>query len=119
MKTKFFQVVVLAFISLTLIAAAPAPVRKAPAVLNLAEVVRQIHYPTILVEQRVSGNVVVAVTVDDKGFVQESHIVRSDNPLLNATCLESAKMLRFTPAQKGEERVTATVQIPFRFVPQS
>lgn len=89
-----------------------------PRVLNTAEVVRalQREYPSILRNAGLGGTVNVMFSIDEEGRVLETSIVqRSSYEALDAAALAVADVIRFSPAQNRDQRVSVHVVFPIVF----
>lgn len=72
-------------------------------------------YPPELVEERVSGEVLLELLIDEAGGVADIRVVSSPHPLLETSAVTAAKRLRFHPARRGEETLAAWIQYAYRF----
>ena len=66
--------------------------------------------------KHLSGQAVVAATVDDHGKVADAAVVSSSHEELNGPCLEAIRRWTFAPRTEGGKPVATKVQVPFRFV---
>lgn len=82
---------------------------------NLAQVRREIGYPTIARDAAIEGTVVARVLVDERGKVIQHQIVRSAHPVLDRSVESKLKKLAFTPASQNGEAVRTWVNVPFQF----
>ncbi|HEY6121010.1 MAG TPA: TonB family protein [Pyrinomonadaceae bacterium] len=73
------------------------------------------EYPAEAYSAKVSGTVVVQVTVDEQGGVISAHAV-SGHPLLQAACVAAARQARFTPTTLMGEPVKVNGIITYNFV---
>jgi len=71
-------------------------------------------YTRAALEARVSGDVLVGLTVDPAGVVSAAHLVRGLGHGLDEIALRLAASLRFLPARDHEQRAVAA-QITWRF----
>jgi protein TonB len=74
----------------------------------------QPFYPPQAKAARVSGPVVVEVTVDESGNVIEAHAV-SGHPLLKDAAVSAARGWRFSPTKVSGEPVKIVRTITFEF----
>lgn len=86
-----------------------------PEAQNLAQVRREIGYPTIAREAAIEGTVVARVLVDERGKVIQSQIVRSAHPVLDQSVEAKLKKLSFTPASQNGQLTQSWVNVPFQF----
>lgn len=63
--------------------------------------------------ERVDGQIVVAVIVNEKGKPAETHVVRSVNETLNAEAVRVCRKMKFKPATLGKKKVKGRVDITF------
>jgi TonB family protein len=95
------------------------PVSKAPisgGVLNGKAIsLPQPVYPMIARAVRVSGMVVVLVTIDEEGNVISASVV-SGHPLLQAAALDAARRAKFPPTKLSGQPVKVTGTITYNFV---
>jgi TonB family protein len=97
----------------------PRIVRKAGGVLQGAATHRVTPaYPPLARAARVSGSVVVEVTVDEEGKVMSARAV-SGHPLLKDASVAAARGWRFTPTTLNGEQVKVIGTITFNFTPPS
>jgi TonB family protein len=72
-------------------------------------------YPVEAREAGIEGRVVVTVTIDQEGFVENAEIFTSADSLLNDAALEAAKRFIFTPAFQRDKRIRVKMNLPFNF----
>ena len=72
-------------------------------------------YPQAALDARVSGVVVVAILVDEKGVVQEAKAV-SGHPLLRQAAVDAAYQARFVPTRVSGNPVKVSGKLVYRFV---
>ena len=63
--------------------------------------------------ESVDGKIVVAVIVNPKGKVAETHIVRSVNSTLDAEAINVCRKMKFRPATRGKKKVKGRIDISF------
>ncbi|MCP4499540.1 MAG: TonB family protein [Deltaproteobacteria bacterium] len=82
-----------------------------------ARLVKRFHpkYPRQLVDEGIEGQVVLIVTVDKKGRVIRSKIVRGVHPVLDKLSQKAAKLHRYKAAQKNGEAVVSNVRLSIRW----
>ncbi len=74
------------------------------------------EYPKVAKLAGIQGKVFVQATIDEKGNVAETKILKSEQETLNASAIEAIKKTKFTPAvSKQNKKVKATVVIPINF----
>lgn len=73
------------------------------------------NYPPIARSQRITGEVVVAVTVDTNGVVTDAEVVSSPSPLLNSEAVKAARQLRYEPYLVNGTPVRFRVTQGFKF----
>ena len=94
------------------------PFTLAPAVLNVAEVVRVMEreYPPLLRDAGIGGTVRVFFFIDEAGQVMDTRLDRtSGHAALDEAALKVADVYRFRPAQNRDTRVSVWVSIPITF----
>jgi TonB family protein len=74
-------------------------------------------YPPDAVKPRLAGEVQLRLTVDAQGEVAEVVLVQGAHPLLDASALEAARGLRFTPATVNGAPTPSTLGYVYRFEP--
>lgn len=89
--------------------AAPAPRMTAPRLLEAAEPV----YPEAARQSRQTASVGLVLTLDTEGHVVDAAVTESAGADFDASALEAARRLVFSPALQGETPVAA--KIPYRF----
>jgi TonB family protein len=72
-------------------------------------------YPVIVNAERVSGTVVVQITVDECGDVESAEAV-SGYPVLRHAAVEAARKARFSPTRLSGQPVKVTGTITYNFV---
>ncbi len=73
-------------------------------------------YPALSKRLREAGTVLLRVSLDDKGIVQDIAIqTSSDFQRLDQAALEAVRQWRFIPASRGAQPVSASVLIPIEF----
>jgi len=74
------------------------------------------EYPLTARAQRQTGQVMLAVSVNALGRVDQLRVVASSgHPLLDQAALSAVRQWRFKPAEKSGQPVATTVQVPIRF----
>ena len=95
----------------------PKIIRKSGGVLQNSATKRVTpEYPALAREARISGHVVVEITVDEEGAVISARSV-SGHPLLRDAAVEAARGWTFTPTQLSGVPVKVIGTITFNFVP--
>ncbi len=77
-----------------------------------------IPYPQDLYARRVQGDVMLYLVIDSTGAIvaDSTRIAKSSGQAaFDAAALQAAPQLRFTPAHRGKEAVTAPIQVPISF----
>ncbi len=77
-----------------------------------------IPYPTDLFSKRVQGDVILYMVIDSTGasVADSTRIAKSSGQSeFDAAALTAAAQLRFTPAHRGKDAVTAPIQVPISF----
>lgn len=72
-------------------------------------------YPAALVAERLSGEVLLELLIDERGAVTETRVVSSPHPAFEASALKAVTTLRFRPARAGDEAIAARIQYAYRF----
>lgn len=74
------------------------------------------HFRDVSQSSSVSGTIVVACVVNEKGKVVQCSVVRGLDEFLNAEAVEVVKKMKFVPAKKGKTKVKGRcdISIPIR-----
>lgn len=64
---------------------------------------------------RLSGTVVVGLTVSSRGEPKDVHVVTSLDKDVDQTAVEAVKQWTFDPARKGEQPVAVRITVEIRF----
>lgn len=72
-------------------------------------------YPELARRARVSGIVLLQVTVDERGMVGTVRLIRG-NPLLNQAAIDAVRQWRYSPTLLNGEPVTVIATVTVRFV---
>ena len=76
----------------------------------------QVPYPRDARRKKLTGHVLVRFHLDEAGRISQIHIKKSSPPgVFEACTLEEVKKWKFSPAQKGGERVPVWVELPIEF----
>lgn len=73
------------------------------------------NYPAEMQRNKVSGDVVLMLVLDEKGRVREAKVERSSNPAFERPAIDAAKQWMFEPAVKDGKPVRARLRAPIRF----
>ena len=75
-----------------------------------------VEYPVSLWDQRLEGETVLLVHVDQRGDVDSAYVERtSGQAAFDSAALAGARQLRFTPGRKGDRYVAMWTRLPVRF----
>jgi TonB family protein len=94
------------------------PYTEKPELANRAEVLQALarNYPPLLRDAAIGGTTILWVRVTKDGVVDAARVKEpSDKPGLDQAALIVAKVMRFTPARNGNEKVTVWIQLPVVF----
>lgn len=81
-----------------------------------AYIEKQLRYPEVAKRQGIQGKVFVRVQINEQGWVEESEVLRSIHPLLDAESLRICKTLpRWRPAYQYGNPVMASYSFPVVF----
>jgi protein TonB len=72
------------------------------------------QYPDLARKAQIEGKVVVTVTIDKKGSVENAVIFKSV-PMLDEAALAAAMQCKFKPAKQRDKFVKVKMNIPFDF----
>jgi protein TonB len=72
-------------------------------------------YPPAALKQRVRGNVVLRVLVDERGHPAEIRVEQGARADLNDAALDAAKQWRFEPGRKDGRAVRSYTRVRFPF----
>jgi TonB family protein len=73
-------------------------------------------YPPAAVPDKLQGQVIVRIVVDENGDVESAEVI-SGNPLLANAAVDAAKQWKFKPYIRNGQPVKAAVKLPFDFAP--
>ena len=73
------------------------------------------QYPPEELRARQQATVVLLVTVDASGDVEQVAVAESANTNFDAAALAAIKQWRFEPARRGDTAVASRIRVPFRF----
>jgi TonB family protein len=90
-------------------------VSEAPKPLNLQKIVNKMGYPEEARKQKIEGQVIVRVMLDEEGNYQKHLILREGHPLLAKAVEEHISMIKFSPAIQDNKPVQFWMNIPFNF----
>ncbi len=104
-------------------APAEAPAEEAPAQSELPEgfeppkLLQEVQptYPPEAQAQKLAGDVVLLITIDEEGAVSEAVVVQGVHPLLDNAALEAGFQLVFEPAKMNDEPVPVQLQYRYGF----
>ena len=74
------------------------------------------EYPKSLKEEGIEGEVMLMITIDEKGQVVEVTVKHSDHQLFSQAAVEAIKKCLFTPATKNGKPVIVKIDIPIKFI---
>jgi TonB family protein len=77
--------------------------------------VSRLDYPASLRRQRVTGTILVRVSLDSGGHVLAADILKSLNPTLDNIVLRAVRNVPWTPAMKGGKSVPYKFKFPLTF----
>ncbi|SER21114.1 energy transducer TonB [Neolewinella agarilytica] len=97
--------------------AIPCQLPSQPAAFDFADFYKtHVHYPPLAQENNIEGTVVVAISVDDCGWVTERQLVRSVHSLLDEAALTATENLKWMmPTVENGQPVAGTLMVPLRF----
>lgn len=72
-------------------------------------------YPSVALQARLTGEVLVEVTIDELGGVKDARVISYTNDIFNSAALEAARRSRFEPGRIGETPIAFRWIIPFEF----
>lgn len=95
----------------------PCQLPSQPAAFDFADFYKtHVHYPALAQENNIEGTVVVAISVDDCGWVTERQLVHSVHSLLDEAALAATENLKWMlPAVENGQPVAGTLMVPLRF----
>ena len=74
------------------------------------------EYPSVLKAQGIEGNVVVLVSIDEKGRVTRVRIIKgSGYEAMDTSAKNAAQKERFSPATRNGEPIAYTLKYTYRF----
>jgi TonB family protein len=74
------------------------------------------EYPETMKAAEMEGEVLLAVTIDERGKVVALKVKRSDNALFAKAAQAALKRCEFTPGIQNGTPVTTTIDIPIKFI---
>lgn len=100
-------------------ASAPPPAAGAPARAEVVppQVERRVDavYPPAALAARQEASVVLLVTVEVDGTVNEARVAESGGPAFDAAALAAVAQWRFRPAERGGRAIGSRIRVPFQF----
>ena len=94
------------------------PGLRMPQLVNQREVTRALEqeYPPFLRDANIGGRVLVDLFIDESGRVVNSRVtVSSGHAALDEAALRVAHVFRFTPALRGDQKVSMMISLPIIF----
>jgi protein TonB len=82
---------------------------------GVEEMIKNLVYPASAKESGIEGKVFVKATIDEKGNVVETSILKSVNDDCDKTAMDAIKKTKFSPGIKDNKPVKAEVTIPIMF----
>ena len=73
-------------------------------------------YPEAIRELGIEGQVVLELTIGEKGRVKRVRVIRKLNGVLDKEAIKAARRMRFSPAKVGQVAVSVTIEYRFTFV---
>jgi TonB family protein len=64
---------------------------------------------------RISGTVLVGLTVSSKGEPKDVHVVKSLDKSIDQSAVDAVKQWHFAPAMKGDQPVAVRITVEIRF----
>ena len=75
-----------------------------------------VEYPVSMWDQRVEGETVLLVHVNQLGDVDSAYVERSSGQAaFDSAALAGARQLRFTPGRRGDRHMAMWTRLPIRF----
>lgn len=75
-----------------------------------------VEYPVSMWDQRVEGETVVLMLVNERGDVDSAYVERSSGQTaFDSAALAGARQLRFTPGRRGDRYMAMWTRLPVRF----
>jgi len=71
-------------------------------------------YPPAAVPEKLQGQVIVRIVVDENGDVEAAEVI-SGNPVLGRAAVDVAKQWKFRPYIRNGKPVKAAIKLPFNF----
>ena len=75
------------------------------------------NYPPELLAEALSGKVIIEVIIDENGKAVRGQVVESNHPAFDASAMEAALQMEFTPALRGGQPTAMKVRVPVYFSP--
>lgn len=73
------------------------------------------EYPHAQKNTGATGEVIVNFTVDERGYVQDVHVVKSTHPDFETPTIRAVSKWRFEPGRKNGQRVKFRMSVPVAF----
>jgi len=73
------------------------------------------QYPESARKKAIEGTVLVLVTINREGRVEQARVTKSVDPALDKAALAAARQCEFSPPYLNGHKVKATMNIPFKF----
>ncbi len=78
---------------------------------------REVIYPASQSNRKVTGTVIVELTIDASGVVQDPKVIQGLSAPFDQEAVRVLRHTRFRPARQGEVPVAATIRLPIQFSP--
>lgn len=82
---------------------------------GIEAMIKNVVYPQTAKDQGIQGKVFVKATIDEKGNVLETSILKSVNDDCDKAAMDAIKKTKFTPGIKDNKPVKAEITIPVMF----
>ena len=79
------------------------------------EILKNIEYPQIAMNNGVQGKVTVLVYVNDEGKVTTTKVIESENKILEDVAISAIKKTNYKPAEQNGIKVGIWISIPIKF----
>jgi TonB family protein len=73
------------------------------------------EFPLMAKKLKISGRVIVRVTIDEKGRLVKAEIVNATHPLFKEVALDAARRSKYLPAKRNGIAFATQADIPYKF----
>jgi protein TonB len=82
---------------------------------GMQAIVKNVIYPEVAKNAGIQGKVFVVATVDEKGNVLKTKIMKGIHELLDESAQKAVKATKFIPAEKDGKKIKSQITVPIVF----